>query len=227
VTLSLNSRILDDIFILDCDGQIVLGDESRAFLSRFEAAAREYCHIVLAADRLTRIDSSGVGLLVRCMSRLRRRGGDLRLAAPKPFLQDLLHVTRLTTVIRSFHSEAEAAASFVAEAKQAESDRSHRRVIILDRSPDFGVFVRAVLSQRGYEVRMANLVNEVRILLRCQKADFILLGPGSWTATTRASLEKWAPRATVLVLNPEIRSYDARQAAEALLQTMQIGGEPS
>ncbi|HEX4007210.1 MAG TPA: STAS domain-containing protein [Acidobacteriaceae bacterium] len=221
--LNLNSRFVDDIFVLECDGQIVLGEESRAFLTRFEAAAREFCHVVLAVDRLARIDSSGVGLLVRCMSRLRRRGGDLRLAAPRPFLQDLLRLTRLTTVLKSYPTEAEAAGSFIAEARLAESDLSLRRVIVIDRSPDFGVFVRAVLSQRGFEVRVASLVNEVRLLLRCQKADYILLGPGMWSAPARTSLEKWAPRAVVLELPAEFRNYDARQAAETLLETMKIG----
>ena len=223
MSLIVSSRILGDVFVMECAGQIVLGEESRTFQSEFETAAREFCRIVLAVSGVTRFDSSGIGLLVRCMSRLRRRGGDLRLAAPQPFLQSLLHLTRLTSVLKAFPTEEEAAESFVVEANEAAS----RRVIVVDQSPDFGVFIRAVLAQRGMEVRMTGFVHEVRLLVKCQPVDFILLGPGNWQPSARTSLQKWAPRATILELSSEFRSFDAGKATETLLEILQIGAEPS
>lgn len=219
--LNLTSKVLGDVFVLDCEGEIVLGEETRALLSRLETDSREFCHIVLTVDRLTRLDSSGVGLIVRSMRRLRRRGGDLRIAAPQPWLNDLLTVTRLTSVLRVFPSELEAAASFAAETAEAASGNLANRVVLIDRSADFGVFIRAVLSQHGVEVRVAGSVDEARVLLRCQTAGFILLGPGSWQESARASLGKWAPRAMIVELGPEMRSSDAGHAAETLLEILQ------
>ncbi len=221
--LTLSSRIRDDVFILECEGEIVLGEETQTLQARIETASREFCHFVLTVNGVTRLDSSGVGLLVRCMSKLRRRGGDLRLAAPQPSLQELLRMTRLTTVLKSFPSEEEAAGSFAAEAREAASDRAPHNVIVIDRSPDFGVFIRAVLSQRGYEVRMASLVHEARLLLKCCPADFILLGPGFWQESARTTLKKWAPQASILELTPEFRSFDALRSAEVLIEMFQAG----
>jgi len=223
VPLNLNSRLRDDVFILECEGEIVLGEEIQILHTRFETAAREYCHFVLTVSGLKRLDSSGVGLLVRSMSKLRRRGGDLRLAAPQPFLQELLHKTRLGTLLKAFPSEEEAADSFAADAREAASGQAPRRVILIDRSPDFGVFIRAVLSQRGFEVRLASFVHEARVLLKCCPADFILLGPGFWQASARTTLQKWAPRAAILELSPEFRSFDALRGAEVLLEMFQAG----
>ena len=96
--LHLDRRFSGNVCILDCKGQIVLGEEVRSLESHLEMAARESCRIVLVVSDLQRLDSIGLGLMVRCMSNLRKRGGDLRLAAPPKFLEDLLHMTRLSTV---------------------------------------------------------------------------------------------------------------------------------
>ena len=44
---------------------------------------------MVQAGEVTRVDSTGMGLLVRFLSHARNRGGDLRLAAPPPFLVEL------------------------------------------------------------------------------------------------------------------------------------------
>lgn len=225
--LTLSPRIRDNVFVLQCEGQLVLGDETKTFESRLESAAQEFCHFVLLVPGLTRIDSSGVGLLVRWMTRLRRRGGDLRLAAPQPALEKLLKITRLAGVLRSFPTEEAAAFSYADEEREAARDSAPRQVIVVDRSSDFGAFVQTILEGRGYEVRQATFLQEVRTLLRCRPAHTILLGPAAWTESARGMLQTWAPGAVFLELSPEFRDYDALRGAEVLLAMFEGDATPA
>jgi anti-anti-sigma factor len=229
--LHLDRRFSGNVCILDCKGQIVLGEEVRSLESHLEMAARESCRIVLVVSDLQRLDSIGLGLMVRCMSNLRKRGGDLRLAAPPKFLEDLLHMTRLSTVLRAYASENEAIQSFVVQApSDAAQKRQRRRVLVIDRSPDLAAFVRAILTQHGYEVNSASLIHDARKLLQFQAVDFILVGPGmqqTAPAGALASLRSVAPSAAALELSPEFSSFEAQHAAEVLIAMFQAAAAPA
>jgi CheY-like chemotaxis protein len=190
---------------------------------------REFHRIVLNIAGVTRVDSSGVGLVVRYSANLRKRGGDLRLAAPPPFVTQLLDITMLNTVIDSYATEQEAIVSFLRlPSAPVTDDQAGHRVLVVDRSPDLGAFVRAVLSRHGYDVKSASLVSDAKVLLQVHPVDYILVGPGTPqmpSATVLAALKNLAPKATALQLTPEFRTFDAHQAAELLLEMFQEGRE--
>jgi anti-anti-sigma factor len=225
--LAIESRFCGNVAILQCTGRIVLGDEGQSLESAFQTAVREFPRIVLNAAGVTRLDSSGLGLLVRYSANLRKRGGDLCLAAPPPFITELLEMTLLSTVLPSSPTEQEAILSFLRQpAPEPAPEQPGHRVLVVDRSPDLGAFIRAVLSHRGYDVKSASLVSDARILLQVQPVDYILVGPGTPqlpSATVLATLRKIAPQAAALQLTPEFRSFDARQAAEVLVAMFQTG----
>jgi hypothetical protein len=62
---------------------------------------RESMRIVVQAGEVTRVDSTGMGLLVRFLSHAQNRGGDLRLAATPPFLDNLLRSPDLCAFVRT------------------------------------------------------------------------------------------------------------------------------
>jgi len=230
--LNLDSRICGSVCIVHCHGQIVLGHESKSLESLLEMIAREFCRIVIGVEDVNRIDSIGLGLLVRCMTTLRRRGGDLRLATPPKYLQDLLHMTRLETMLRAFATEDDATRSFLSQTQCESTGGRRRRVLVIDRSPDLGAFIRAVLTQHGFEVNSASLIRDARTLLQFQPVDYILLGPGTAVPQTSpaaalASLRSVAPHAQALELDPQFRSFDAGRAAEILLEMFQAGSAPA
>ena len=84
---------------------------------------------------MTRVDSTGMGLLVRFLSHTRNRGGDLRLAAPPPFLDNLLRLTKLTTIFRIYDSEDEAIVSFLKEPAVSNPAGVTRRSLGVVRGP--------------------------------------------------------------------------------------------
>jgi anti-sigma B factor antagonist len=225
--LQIEERFCGNVFILQCTGRIVLGDEVTALESALNNVIREFQRVVLNIAAVTRVDSSGVGLVVRYAANLRKRAGDVRLAAPPPFVRELLEITMLNSVIDSYATEQEAVVSFLTSpSAPSVEDQPGHRVLVVDRSADLGAFVRAVLGRHGYDVKSASLVSDAKVLLQVQPVDFILVGPGTPqmpSANILAALKTVAPKTTALQLTPEFRTLDAHHAAELLLEMFQDG----
>ena len=109
---------------------------------------------MLHLGEVDRLDSTGMGLLVRYAANTRRRGGDIRLASPPPFIVSLLNVTRLSSMLQVHETEEDAIVSFL-QGRKAEGTHHRRgqRALVLDESPDVCAFVRGVLTEHGYDVR--------------------------------------------------------------------------
>ncbi len=113
------------------------------------------------------MDSIGLGLLVRYMTKLRKRGGDLRLAAPPPFAVSLLDMTMLSSVIQTHPTEQDAILSFLNKPpEQKAQEKRGPRVLVVDSSADLCAFVRSVLLQHGFDVQSTGLVRDAKILLQ-------------------------------------------------------------
>jgi anti-anti-sigma factor len=221
--LTIESHFCENVFILSCTGQIVIGQGAKALEKRLEMARREFRHVIIDMGQITRLDSIGLGLLVRTVDGLRKGGGDLRIANPPAFVTDLLKTTRLTSFLQSCPSVDDALASFLTlNLDELLSGVSGHRVLLIDRSPDMGAFIRAVLRQHGYQVRTTSLISDAMMLLRFQGADYILFGPGTPESEVQAgtlTLRSLAPRAVLLALGAEFSTFDAQQASDVLLGT--------
>jgi anti-anti-sigma factor len=226
MSLAVESRHCGSVYVVRCAGRIVSGEESRVLDDALQRGLREFNRIVLNVAEVNRIDSAGMGLLVRFLWHLRNRRGDLRLAAPDPFVTNLLNMTKLSTVFHSYSSEEAAIVSFLSEGVHApsESDNKGPRVLFLDPSPDTCAFVRALLARHGYRVLSTGLMGDAKILLSASSVDVVILGPDSGAMSTSATLEvfrKLAPAAKTVVLEREFKSRSADEAGMALLERIQ------
>lgn len=68
--------------------------------------------IVVDCKNVDHLSSAGVGMLVRARSRLKRNGGEIRLADLQSHVADLLHFLHLDKVFSIYPSVREALASF-------------------------------------------------------------------------------------------------------------------
>jgi anti-anti-sigma factor len=225
--LTLNTRFAGNIYIIHCAGSIVLGPEAKALEAAFDQAIDySFNQFILCFSEVTRLDSIGIGLLVRFAERLRRRGGDIRIAVPPSFVTKLLELTGLSATLHTYPTEEEAIVSFLRQPAPADARQpSGPRVLFIDDSPDLCVFVRSVLSRHGFNVTTSTLVRDARILLRVDGADYILAGPGTLqlpSATVLSSLQPFAPKAVPMRLPDDFKSLDAEQATSALLQIFNL-----
>jgi len=226
--LTLISRHVGNVYLIQCKGRIVLGEEVKALEAALDMGAREFPQLVVELSEVSRLDSIGLGLLVRYSERMRRRGGDLRLAAPPQFLVVLLKMTNVGVSLKSYATEEEAIRSYVMERSIGEPQKRHGpRVLVVDESADLCVFVRTVLTQHGYDVRSTCSFRDAKTLLQVDGVEYILVGPSTpelSAETVLRTLTALAPRAKALQLDPEFKIRDVQEASDALLQLFAANG---
>ncbi|MGD0648339.1 MAG: STAS domain-containing protein [Acidobacteriaceae bacterium] len=219
--LNLSTKFTDNIYVLHCDGAITLGPEATALEAQLERCSHATAKIILNLAKVHRLDSMGLGLIVRHMAALRKRGGDLRLSDPSPFVASLLDHTMLTTVLRSYPTDTDALSSFQKSTTPAKPQQQHgRRVLLIDSSPDLCAFVRTILSQHGFDIRSIGLLRDAKTLLRSESVDFLLIGPSNPHITDdiiHQTLGPSAPKTTPRRLSPDFKTTDAHQATATLL----------
>lgn len=226
--LTLTPRHSGSVYILDCAGEIVYGPEERALEAALEHAQHQFSRFVLNLSGVTRLDSMGLGLLVRHYTRIARRGGAIHLAGSPDFVTNLLDLTRLSTTIPNFDTEDEAILSFQNRAAATTSDaRRGPRLLVFDPSPDLCIFARSILSRHGFDVRTTCAFGDAKLLLRADQVDFVLVGPGTAQLPPEVAardLSAAAPRASILQLGTDFMSHDATKATEILLEVCGLSG---
>jgi anti-sigma B factor antagonist len=110
--LSLNTRTLDGILIVDCHGRIVFGEESALLRDSLRKLIAENKKIVLNLGGISYIDSGGLGTLVSLYTTAHNNGGAIKLANLTQRVGDLLQVTKLVTIFEVYDSEDAAIQSF-------------------------------------------------------------------------------------------------------------------
>jgi anti-anti-sigma factor len=220
MSLVLSSRHLGNVYIIHCKGRIAMGDEVKALEAELRFATREFTRLVLNVAEVDRLDSMGIGLLVRNVTNLHKAGGDIRLAAPPPFIVKLLNLANLSKFLRVYDTEEEAILSFLERQPTQHVEKHGTRVLFFDQSPDLCAFVRAVLTQHGFDVKWTCNFGDAKILLRVENVEYILVGPGTPQLppeTSLRSLHAIAPKTPALHLPHDFKVQDAHLATEVLL----------
>jgi len=219
--LNLKSRFVGNVYVIQCAGRLVLGEEVKALEEALDSGAHEFTRFVLNLGELNRLDSIAMGLLVRYADRMNKRGGGLRLAASPAFVVSLLEMTKLSGFLQSYPTEEEAIVSFLQQRLGEEAqERRGPRVLVVDESADLCVFVRSVLMQHGFDVKSSCSFRDAKILLQVDEVDYIVVGPGTpqlSAETVLSSLRALAPKATAFRLDADFKLRDAREATDALL----------
>ena len=226
MSLTLTSRTCGDVFLLDCLGRIMAGQTSTVLDEALEQAEQEHCCIVLNLRKVDRVDSMGLGMLVRQTYRVSTRGGSIRIAAPQPFVSHLLGITKLNEFLRSYATEDEAIQSFLGACPPPiKEKRPGPTLLVFDQSSDLCAFVRSVLSQHGFHVKTVCSLRDAKILLCADQVDYLLIGPCTPQLTPQMvfnELVSLAPKASALQLAPDFHSHDAAHATHTLLQMLGV-----
>ena len=113
MALTIASREVDGVTILDLSGRITLGEGSvqlrdaiRGLISKGTKA------ILLNLGDVNYIDSSGLGELVSAFTTAKNQAADVKLLSLTKKVKDVLQVTKLYTVFDVYDDEASAIASF-------------------------------------------------------------------------------------------------------------------
>ncbi len=104
---------IDSITLLNLKGTIVAGNDSEALSSLVgEFLAAGETRIILDLGKVTFIDSTGIGALVRAHSAATRKGASVKLLHLTKRVYDVLQITRLSSVFGIYDDLEKAKASF-------------------------------------------------------------------------------------------------------------------
>lgn len=105
-----NERRVDDVVILELEGKLWLGeslfDVVQPLLERGET------RILLDMEKITYIDSTGVGDLVNCYRTANEDGASLKLLKVPGRIRELLEIHHLIEIFETHEDEDEAIESF-------------------------------------------------------------------------------------------------------------------
>ncbi len=113
--LKTSSRIYGKAFILDCNGRIVLGEETAYLRQQVMELLRGSPYVVLNLSNVNFIDSSGVGELIRLLMEANREQKMIVLAGLTGRVRDVLQITKLATIFDTYPTAIEAAEALSGE----------------------------------------------------------------------------------------------------------------
>jgi anti-sigma B factor antagonist len=111
--LQIEQRESEGIFILDLKGRLVLGPEDVELRQQVQKL-REAGHtdVALNLKEVSEIDSTALGTLIFCATKIREAGGRLVLFNLSPSHSDLSNVMKLNTTFEIYPDQVAAVNSF-------------------------------------------------------------------------------------------------------------------
>jgi anti-sigma B factor antagonist len=216
--LSLQHRQVGHVTVVTCRGQLVAGPESQALLALIDDLLRLNARILLHLGDIDYIDSAGLGLLVRCLTRVQNASGQLSLCALSPKVSDVLRITKLDGPLRPYVAEADAIA--LAHDGHAE-DGSGPLILCADTSYDVLAYLSGLLKGAGHRVVTTQNLFDGLILLKAMRPSVVVIGEQLQAMTgTRAvdEFHRLAQQRGIIVLPPSFSSDDAAEAGSRLLE---------
>jgi len=113
MSLTVSIRNVGAVTVVDIIGRIVLGEESASLRTLVvDLLSKGNNKILFNLAHVDYIDTTGLGLLISSLLKVRMQKGELKLTNLSGKLQDVMQITKLYTVFEIFEDEAAALRSF-------------------------------------------------------------------------------------------------------------------
>ncbi len=106
-------RQVGHVSIVDISGKITIGEGDVVLRERVnELLDSGQKNLLLNLEKVSYMDSAGIGELVACYKRAKEKEGTVKLLNPSGKVYDLLQLTKLEEVFETYRDEKEALVSF-------------------------------------------------------------------------------------------------------------------
>jgi anti-sigma B factor antagonist len=222
--LFIDTRRVRDITVVKCAGRLAEGADCRALQHTIEHVTPRDAKIVLDCSALESVDSSGLGLLVRWLTRTQRLGGSLKLYAVQPRVREVLRLTRLGPLFGMFDTETDAVAAFQHDTDSTPPAGVGTDVLCVHNSSNVLTFVGESLRQAGYRVTTTGSLSDAVMLLQAASPKVVVVATAIRAAGDTKAPETFkallADRA-VVELPDSFASEDADTAAARVFDEVQ------
>jgi anti-sigma B factor antagonist len=225
--LHLDSRPLGNVLLVQCNGRIAAGQEVYTLHAYVGDALLKYRDLILQLDQVSFIDSSGLGALVRLVTKAHSKEGDIKLCGLLPQARKALEMTGLLSLFETYDSVAEAvtAAYLGSRYSKNQAEGAEFRILCVYDGSDVRIFLTEVLCRAGYNALPTANVEDAAMLLKATKAKLVILGANLQSVhgkSTRQKLEEIEPSLSLLVLDEHFAANDPGEAAAKLLEDVRV-----
>lgn len=217
--LSLQTRDVGRVTIVQCNGRIVAGGESESLRAHVAWLLQDRKAIVLHLGEVGFIDSSGLGTIVRTLTSTRQVRGDLKLCNVPGHVRKVLELSHLAKLFDTHESEENAVAAFYQPSNRGEAPVvTGRSVLCVDRNADVLAYLRELLRTSGYDVHTTGYVRDALTLMRVTRFDLLLAGPDMTASpATQQAFQSACAKLPVIDLGSDFSARDAGEAGAELL----------
>jgi anti-sigma B factor antagonist len=111
--MAVKEKIQGDVAILVISGKLMGGEETKEVHEKVKSLLADGLKkIVIDLSKVKWLNSSGLGILISCLTSITNGGGKLKIAGATEKVNSLLMITKLITVFDSYESADRAVATF-------------------------------------------------------------------------------------------------------------------
>jgi anti-sigma B factor antagonist len=110
--MEINRRELGEVIVFDINGEIDLYNAPEIKEKIKEEMNKNKVNIIINLDKVSYIDSSGIGVLISSLSNLKKVGGALKLINVYASVRKVFELTKLTSFFDIYDSESDALQAF-------------------------------------------------------------------------------------------------------------------
>ncbi len=111
--MEIAEKRVNEVVVLNLQGSLMGGPEAVSLNETVNRLLDEKSlKLVLNFRSVERVNSSGLGILIKALTTFKTNGGELKLSNVNPNMNKLLVMTKLNTLMEIFDSEEEAINSY-------------------------------------------------------------------------------------------------------------------
>jgi anti-sigma B factor antagonist len=218
VPLTVQSRRVGYVTVVDCRGRLVAGEDSEALNKEVKRCIENHLDVVVNLKEVSFIDSSGLGMLVRLVSTTRNAAASLRFCGASEQMLKVLELTKLSDVLTMHGSESQAIEALGSRSSaQPAASSGAGTILCLDQSMDLLAYLRESLERAGFKTQSARTIPDSILLIRTIRPSMVISGPQFASKVVGITAELHIPTIT---LSEEFCTTDAGEAIEVLLDAI-------
>ena len=191
--LTIQSRRVGYVTVVDCIGRLVAGEDSIALNNEVKRNIDNHINVVVNLGAITFVDSSGLGMLVRLAS-----------------------TTKHSSVLSLHASEGQAIAAFDSKGPaRSVATFSEGTILCLDESVDLLAYLRESLERAGFRTQSAKTIPDAILLVRTIRPTLVVAGQ---QFAARVSAMTGELKIPMITLDEEFSTREAGEAISGLLE---------
>ncbi len=111
--MALKEQVVGDVVVIELKGKLMGGNETTEIHEKIkELVGKSSIKVIADMEKVSWMNSTGLGALMGAMTSLRNAKGDLKLAKIPDNVENLLVITKLVTIFDTFDTVEQAVEAF-------------------------------------------------------------------------------------------------------------------